>query len=426
VTREGMPWIRRTAFAAACSTLLLIVAGGVVTNTDSGLACPDWPTCFGSPLPRMAGGVAVEHTHRLIATSLGLTTLVLALALLARSGLPLLGWALAACFAPLVLGGSIRVASVVQRTGEVPGIPGALVLVGLCGCLAVLLRARGVARLAVLALILVMVQGLLGGATVIYRLPPTILVLHLANSMLVFATLIVLTLRLSPPTGFAPAQPGERPLLWVAAAILFLQILLGAAVRHTGAGLVCTDLPLCRGALWPLDVHPAVHLHMFHRALALVVATVLLLVSVRFWRSSDARARSLARALPVLTLVQIGLGVFTILTFKELVIVTGHLFVGASMLAILVVLLASMRHQTSGEAARLVDPALSNNIASREACAVLHGVGHMLAEEDRRLCIGGGQRVMAGTVDLLHHREFAIPAGAVRAGSGQREVACTI
>ena len=59
-------WVRRLAVAAAFLTLVLIVAGGLVTNTDSGLACPDWPTCFGSPMPHMVGGVAVEHTHRVV------------------------------------------------------------------------------------------------------------------------------------------------------------------------------------------------------------------------------------------------------------------------------------------------------------------------------------------------------------------------
>src|SRR2546429_6407448 len=70
-------WVRRLAAAAAFLTLVLIVAGGLVTNTDSGLACPDWPTCFGSPMPRMVGGVLVEHTHRLIATAVRLCTLAL-------------------------------------------------------------------------------------------------------------------------------------------------------------------------------------------------------------------------------------------------------------------------------------------------------------------------------------------------------------
>src|SRR5438132_1210082 len=77
-------WVRRLAAAAAFLTLVLIVAGGLVTNTDSGLACPDWPTCFGSPMPRMVGGVLVEHTHRLIATAVGLCTLALCVGTLPR------------------------------------------------------------------------------------------------------------------------------------------------------------------------------------------------------------------------------------------------------------------------------------------------------------------------------------------------------
>ena len=77
--------IRRLSAAAAALTVALIVAGGVVTNTDSGLACPDWPTCFGSAMPRMVGNVAVEHTHRLIATTVGLCTVALVVVTLRRA-----------------------------------------------------------------------------------------------------------------------------------------------------------------------------------------------------------------------------------------------------------------------------------------------------------------------------------------------------
>ena len=74
---------------------------------------------------------------------------------------------------------------------------------------------------------------------------------------------------------FADGQPAGSAsegagLLLVTAAAVYAQILLGAMVRHTGAGLVCTDLPLCRNALWPTGVHPAVHLHMVHRTFAFV------------------------------------------------------------------------------------------------------------------------------------------------------------
>ncbi len=343
-------WVRRLALAAAGLTLALIVAGGLVTNTDSGLACPDWPLCFGSPLPKMVGGVLVEHSHRLIAGTVGLLTVLLCLALL-RGSLQ----RAAAVVAPLfVLGGAFDSAHVVRTAGALPMVPALVCLAGFAGCLWLLARAAtGEARLAVGALILVLAQGLLGGATVVYKLPPTVLVLHLGTSMLFFSTLLVLALRLSAP--LLPAiEPREgRALLWLTTGALYLQILLGATVRHTGAGLICTDLPLCRGALWPSHVHPAVHLHMAHRALALIVAALVIFVSPRLWRmSGDWLTLLLARAAPVLVLVQIALGVLTIATFKELFSVTGHLLVGALLLATFVSLLVRTRAAAAKEPAR--------------------------------------------------------------------------
>src|SRR5256885_1845581 len=213
-------WVRRLAVFAALLTFVLIVAGGLVTNTDSGLACPDWPLCHGSAVPKMVGGVAVEHTH--------------------------------------------------------PLLP--------------------------------------------------------APSMLSLASLVSLPWRF--PCSRAPPPALAPPLLFLAAAAVYLQIALGAAVRHTGAGLVCVDLPYCRGAIWPSGVHPAVHLHMAHRAFAFVV------LGLVGWNAAKAfgtgRARTLALAGPALVLVQIVLGVLTISTFKDLVPVTAHLFVAALLLADLV------------------------------------------------------------------------------------------
>jgi cytochrome c oxidase assembly protein subunit 15 len=136
-----------------------------------------------------------------------------------------------------------------------------------------------------------------------------------------------------------------RGLLWLTTATVYLQILLGATVRHTGAGLVCTDLPLCRGALWPVNVHPSVHLHMTHRALAFVVLALVAWTSSRVARRSTGLVRALALAAPALVLLQIGLGIATILTFKDLVPVTAHLLVAALLLATQVSLLALTRAQ---------------------------------------------------------------------------------
>ncbi|HEY0437077.1 MAG TPA: COX15/CtaA family protein, partial [Phenylobacterium sp.] len=118
------------AFAAAALTLVLIVAGGLVTNTDSGLACPDWPTCFGSPMPKMVGGVLVEHTHRLLATAVGLCTLGLCVGTLPRRK-----WlVLCGLFAPVLLGAAFVAAHAHQRDGAAPAGLVLLVLACFAGC----------------------------------------------------------------------------------------------------------------------------------------------------------------------------------------------------------------------------------------------------------------------------------------------------
>jgi len=328
--------IRRLAAAAAFLTVLLIVAGGVVTNTDSGLACPDWPTCFGSAMPRMVGNVAVEHTHRLIATTVGLCTVALVVVTLRRAFQGALALALAG-FSTLILGASFWAGRVKHVTDHLPIAAVALVALGYAGFAWAVSRARqSDGKLATAALMVVLFQGLLGGLTVLYRLPTLVLVMHLATSMLFLSLAVVLAV----PQAQVAVSRGP---LWLTAVAVYVQILLGATVRHTGAGLVCVDLPFCRGALWPADVHPMVHLHMAHRAFALVVLGLVCWSSLRLARSSRGVTRALAWIAPALVLVQIGLGILTILTFKNLVPVTAHLLVAALLLADYVALLAMTR-----------------------------------------------------------------------------------
>ncbi|GAC1339859.1 MAG: COX15/CtaA family protein [Myxococcales bacterium] len=341
--------LRWLAAGAAGLTLVLVTVGGLVTNTDSGLACPDWPLCFGTPFPRMVGGVLLEHGHRYLATAVGFLTTLLAVGALWRERQVALAVPLAA-FSALLLGAAFRAGAVQYATGQVPPLWVALTVAGAAGCAATVARARGDGRLASLALLLVMAQGLLGGLTVIYRLPVTVLVLHLGTSMLFLGVALALAWRLRAPVpgasrptpsggpradGEGAVPSGTRALLGATTAAVYVQIVLGATVRHTGAGLVCTDLPLCRGALWPGGVHPAVHLHMAHRAFALVVAVLALALAARVLRVGGIRrnVRALARALPVLVAAQIALGWLTISTLKELVPVTSHLLVAALVFA---------------------------------------------------------------------------------------------
>jgi heme A synthase len=340
--------IRRLAATAAFLTLVLIVAGGVVTNTDSGLACPDWPTCFGSAMPKMAGSVAVEHTHRLIATAVGLCTLALVALTLRRARQGALAAALAG-FSTLILAASFWAGRVKHVRDELPTLAVVLVALGYLGCAFVVRRAREMdGKLAAAALAVVLFQGLLGGLTVLYRLPTLVLVMHLGTSMIFLCLSLLLAVRLNDVTARAPAP---RVLLWLTGAAVYLQILLGATVRHTGAGLVCVDLPYCRGELWPLGVHPMVHLHMAHRVFALVVLALVCWSSMRLVRSPNGLVRALAWAAPALALTQVALGVFTILTFKGLVPVTAHLLVAALLLADFVALLAVTRSSPASDVA---------------------------------------------------------------------------
>jgi heme A synthase len=340
--------IRRLAAAAAFLTLVLIVAGGVVTNTDSGLACPDWPTCFGSAMPKMAGNVAIEHTHRLIATAVGLCTVALVVLTLRRARQGWLAAALAG-LSTLILGASFWAGRVKHVSDHLPPLAIALVALGYAGCAWAIGRARATdAKLAAAALTVVLFQGLLGGLTVLYRLPTLVLVMHLGTSMVFLSLSLLLALRLGDWTASAPAPRG---LLWLTAGAVYLQILLGATVRHAGAGLVCVDLPYCRGELWPAGVHPMVHLHMAHRAFAFVVLALVCWSSLRLVRSASGLVRALAWAAPALALVQIALGVLTIATFKDLVPVTAHLLVAALLLADFVALLAFTRRSPAVSAA---------------------------------------------------------------------------
>ncbi len=364
--------IRRLAAAAAFLTVVLIVAGGVVTNTDSGLACPDWPTCFGSALPKMEGSVAVEHTHRLIATAVGLLTVALVLLALRRAKQGRLA-AVVAGISVFTLGASFWAGHVKYVSGAAPLAGVALVLFGYACFGAAIAQAREAdGKLSIAALALVMFQGLLGGLTVLYRLPTLVLVMHLGTSMLFLSLMLVIAvtqdsgLRLQTPglkpqgqelrgvelrgpelRGVTPRgqelPAASRALLWLTTAAVYFQIVLGATVRHTGAGLVCTDLPYCRGALWPTGVHPMVHLHMAHRAFAFVVLAMVAWSSVKVAREVRGTVRVLALLAPALVLVQILLGVLTILTFKDLAPLTAHLFVGALLLAAFVSLLALTR-----------------------------------------------------------------------------------
>ncbi len=183
----------RFVLLTACCTFLLLIAGALVTSNDAGLSVPDWPTSFGSlyRMPPMKGGVLFEHGHRMIAESIGLLTIILTVftqRVERRSWMKFLGWA---------------------------------------------------------ALGTVIAQGILGGLTVYFQLPPAISTAHATLGQTFFCILVsmaVFTSRNWMEGSHAPLADAMSPRLAtrssIAVACVWLQLILGAAFRHSGLKLI--------------------------------------------------------------------------------------------------------------------------------------------------------------------------------------------
>jgi cytochrome c oxidase assembly protein subunit 15 len=223
----------RLAVLTAAATCVLIVFGGLVTNTGAALAVPDWPTTFGHnmfffPWSQMVGGVFYEHSHRLLGALVGLLTLGLAAALWPRGGR---------------------------------------------------LRALGI-----VALIAVVAQGVVGGLRVVL-LTDGLALVHGPLAQAFFALVVAIALVTSTPmTRPAPAVDGAtRALALASAVVVYVQIVFGALLTHAGR----------------------IDLHLLG---AVVVFVLVPMVTARLRRSGDGVAAPASRALLVLLVAQLALG----------------------------------------------------------------------------------------------------------------------
>ena len=316
------------ALLVAASTAVLIFAGGLVTSTGSGLSVPDWPTTYGwfmftFPLDKMVGGIRYEHTHRLIASTVGFLIVVLAIGL----------W-----------------------------------------------RAEPrawVRRLGYAALAAVVTQGILGGITVLWYLPDPISIAHAGLAQLVFCLTVSIALVTSPgwKSGYESSDDPVLQRIALATTILiYVQILVGATMRHTGAGLAIPDFPLAFGRLIPPMWNAKIAIHFAHRVGALVVATMVVATAAHalYHHGRRRELRRPSMLLLALVAVQITLGALTVLSGKQFIINSLHVVTGAAVLgASLVLTLRAYRPKFAGSE----DPAYETQIHVRRTGLQTRRVG---------------------------------------------------
>jgi heme A synthase len=280
------------AFVTAFCTYALIVFGGVVRITGSGMGCgDDWPLCNGKLIPPMDFETLIEYGHRLVA--LFLSVLVAALAIYALRHRRALG------------GG------------------------------------RGILGLAMAALVLLVVQVLVGAVTVWLELPTSTVVLHLIVASALLGLLIVAGLQAraeAHPAFQAGGAEASYPRWAVGtAAFGFILLFFGGLVANTGAGPLCQGFPLCDSQLFP-EGGGLVHIHWTHRLLAYAMLVLVILATARTVREkAPPPIPHWSVAALILVAIQIVVAAALVLLQLPAVLRALHLAVGVAMWAALVV-----------------------------------------------------------------------------------------
>jgi protoheme IX farnesyltransferase len=243
-----MKFIRRIAWAATVVTYFLIALGGTVLATDSGLSCPDWPFCYGQAYYSGTYHVFLEQFHRFTAATVSILIVLLLIGIIA--------WAR---------------------------------------------KDRALLMMAIAAPVLLAIQIVLGGLTVLWKLPPQIITAHLGTALAIFAIVITIAVLSGKPARRGDGKPSpEHPaktrkfvqLAISNALLVYILMLFGSYVTGSEAGLACLGWPLCTPAPWAVSNHLA-NINILHRVFAVFVGLVTLwtvIAALRRWRVARGQA----------------------------------------------------------------------------------------------------------------------------------------
>ena len=314
IDRRYSKWLNRFAWLTCVATLLLICSGGMVTSKNVGLAVPDWPTTFGYnmflfPVSKWVGGILFEHTHRLMGSVVGFLTIILTAWLWLRED------------------------------------------------------RRWVRNLGVIGLVGVILQGFLGGMRVT-MMKDEIGIFHACVAQAFLGLLVLIALvttnfwRAMTAEDISAGRTGQSSMFRMALAIaiaIYVQLALGATMRHQHRDLAILDFPTANGA-WIPDTSAAalakvnawrdarglsdvtafqIWLQMAHRFLAVIIAVAVFAFALRARRDSPRFAvlRRLSILWLALVICQIALGAWTIWSNKAADVATAHVALGAVMLS---------------------------------------------------------------------------------------------
>jgi heme a synthase len=240
------PFLHWYCVFVAAATLFLIVAGAAVTSKEAGLSVPDWPLSYGKVMPEMTGMVFFEHGHRMIASGVGLLTVIMAI------------------------------------------------------LLAVYEDRKWLKKLGFAAVGLVILQGTLGGLTVLMKLPPEISIAHASTAQIFFSLTVAIALFTSrgfvagkQPVPDTPSAFSLRTLATITPVLIYAQLIMGAAFRHKAAGLIP---------------------HLLGAAVVFMMCILTALIVIQQYGKTQRNLYPWAHALLGIIFVQIGLGIAAYIT----------------------------------------------------------------------------------------------------------------